>query len=80
MIFRFPTVEKFLCCLKLETGGLVVGWFIAILFGLLAVFYVGVVATEIIGFKRGYTSSFAEDFYAGATSEFTFIDRQYLEY
>lgn len=27
---KFPTVEKFLCCLTLETGGLVLGWLGAI--------------------------------------------------
>lgn len=24
---RIPTVDKFLCCLRLETGGTVMGWF-----------------------------------------------------
>lgn len=27
---KLPTVNKFLCCLELETGGIIVGWLTAI--------------------------------------------------
>lgn len=32
-----PTVKKFLCCISLETGGLIVGW-INLILGFLLVF------------------------------------------
>ena len=70
MLWQFPTVKKFLCCLTLERGGLVIGWFITVLYGLLALLFFGVLVTESIGFKKGYTTSLAYDFQAGSTSKF----------
>jgi Ca2+/Na+ antiporter len=32
---KFPTVKNFLCCLSLETGGLVIGW-LAVIGGAIA--------------------------------------------
>lgn len=32
-----PIINKFLCCLELETGGLILGWIFAIISGLFAV-------------------------------------------
>ena len=31
MGFKLPTVNHFLCCFELETGGFVVGWVVAVL-------------------------------------------------
>jgi hypothetical protein len=34
MSCQLPKVEKFLCCLELETGGLIIGWVSAIVSGI----------------------------------------------
>ena len=31
---KLPTVSNFLCCLTLETGGLIVGWFSLIIYAI----------------------------------------------
>jgi hypothetical protein len=34
MSCQLPKVEKFLCCLELETGGIIIGWVSAIVSGI----------------------------------------------
>ena len=48
MTCQVPTLKKFLCCLQLETGGLIVGWYTAILSGLLAFMVTGLMIMDII--------------------------------
>ena len=36
---ELPKVRKFLCCLDLETGGIIIGWFNAI-FSALGIFFI----------------------------------------
>lgn len=52
---KLPTVKKFLCCFKLETGGLFVGWFTSILFGLSAFLLTGNLIIEVIKSNTGST-------------------------
>lgn len=44
-IAKFPTVSKFFCYFELSTGGLVLGWFNAVVYGLvLAVLIINVLS------------------------------------
>lgn len=70
MSFKFPTVKKFLCCFKLDVGGFIIGWFIAVLFGLLATFLTGVLLMEFLGYEKSYITSLAKDFEVDSTSNF----------
>lgn len=45
---KLPTVNNFLCCLKLETGGLIVGWISVIFGGLSILGMIGLIALSIV--------------------------------
>lgn len=48
---KFPTVSNFLCYFDLSTGGLILGWFDAVVYGLALLFLIVNILTgmEIIG-------------------------------
>ena len=61
MGIKLPTVNQFLCCLPLETGGLVCGWVTAIL-SVIGIIVLGInIITSTISYN-GY-DSFVKDFF-----------------
>lgn len=51
-----PTLKKFLCCISLETGGLIVGW-IQIVISFLAIFgLITIMSVTIVAYNHGDVS------------------------
>jgi hypothetical protein len=48
-----PTVKKFLCCITLETGGLIIGWFNIILSFLALFGLVTLLSLTVVGYNNG---------------------------
>ena len=48
----FPTVKKFLCCISLETGGLVIGWLNIVLCTITLILLFGVLIITSIGYGQ----------------------------
>lgn len=55
MGFKLPTVNKFLFCLSLETGGTVLGWCTAILSAILLVTIAALYIVIIVAFSTSKT-------------------------
>ena len=51
------TVKKFLCCISLETGGLIVGWINVILSFLAIIGLIVLLSLEVINYNHGSSSS-----------------------
>lgn len=48
-----PKVKKFLCCISLETGGLLIGWFNIILSFLVLFGMVTLLSLAVVGYNHG---------------------------
>jgi hypothetical protein len=47
-----PKVQKFLCCLELETGGIIIGWLAAILSAIGAIATIAALIVVTIAFNQ----------------------------
>lgn len=57
---RLPTLTHFLCCLELETGGLVIGYLSAIVSMLASLSMIGVIILGIMGTSLVFNSQEAD--------------------
>lgn len=48
-----PTVKKFLCCITLETGGLIIGWFNIIWSVLCLIGMITLLSVTVVAFNHG---------------------------
>lgn len=64
-----PTVKKFLCCITLETGGLIIGWFNIIVAFLVLFGLITAMSLTVLAFNHGDFNN-QQDFIGGFAGEF----------